>query len=78
MYDVYLMWSANPNRATNVPVEIVHADGTAKVVVNQRDKGGWVKLFTRRFKAGRGSSLTIRNDGTDGYVIADAVRWVKK
>ena len=76
-YDVYLLWSANPNRAANVPVEIVHADGTAKVVVNQRERGGWVKVYTGKFKMGRASSLTIRNDGTDGYVIADAVRWVK-
>ncbi len=76
-YDVYMLWSANPNRATNVPVEIVHADGTTTVSVNQRERGGWVKVFTGRFKAGRDGSLTIRNDGTDGYVIADAVRWVK-
>jgi len=77
MYEVYLLWPANPNRATNVPVEIVHAGGTAKVTVNQRDKGGWVKVFIGTFVAGRQSAVTIRNDGTDGYVIADAVRWVK-
>jgi hypothetical protein len=76
-YDVYLIWSPNPNRATNVPVEIMYADGSAKVTVNQRDKGGWFKVFSGAFKAGRESSVTIRNEGTDGYVIADAVRWVK-
>ena len=77
VYDVYLLWSSNPNRATNVPVEIVHAGGTAKISVNQRDKSGWVKVFTGKFKAGRDGAVTIRNDGTDGYVIADSVRWVK-
>jgi hypothetical protein len=76
-YDIYLLWSSNPNRATNVPVEVVYADGTAKVRINQRDKGGWVKVFTGEFKAGRDGAVTIRNDGTDGYVIADAARWVK-
>lgn len=76
-YDVYLLWSAHANRATNTPVEIVHADGVTKVSVNQRERGGWVKVFTGKFKAGSAGSLTIRNDGTDGYVIADAVRWVK-
>ena len=75
-YDVYLLWSRNANRATNVPVDIVHAGGTAKVAVNQRDQGGWVKIFTGQFNKGRTSSATIRTDGTDGFVIADAVRWV--
>ena len=77
VYDVYLLWSSNPNRATNTPVEIIHADGTAKIRVNQRDKGGWVKVFTGKFKAGRDGRVTIRNDGADGYVIADSVRWVR-
>jgi len=77
VYDVYLLWSSAPNRATNVPVEFVHAGGTAKVSVSQRDKGGWVKVFTGKFKAGRDGGVTIRNDGTDCYVIADSVRWVK-
>jgi hypothetical protein len=76
MYDVYLTWSANGNRATNVPIEIVHADGVMKVTVNQREKGGWHKLATLRFEAGQGGSLTIRNDGANGHVIADAARWV--
>ncbi len=77
VYDVYLLWSSNPNRATNTPVEIAHADGSAKVTVNQREKGGWVKVFTGKFQAGRAGAVTIRNDDTDGYVIADSVRWVK-
>jgi hypothetical protein len=77
VYDVYLLWSSNPNRATNTPVEVVHAGDTAKISVNQRDKGGWVKVFTGKFKAGREGGVTIRNDGTDGYVIADSARWVK-
>jgi hypothetical protein len=76
VYEVYLIWSANPNRATKVPVEMVHADGVLKVTVNQRAKGGWHKLATLRFNAGSDGRVTIRNDGADGYVIADAVRWV--
>jgi FAD dependent oxidoreductase len=76
MYDVYLTWSANKNRATNVPVEIGHADGVLKVTVNQQEKGGWHKLGTLRFEAGKAGYLVIRNDGANGYVIADAARWV--
>lgn len=75
-YDVYLKWTQNKNRATNVPVEIVGAAGKETVTVNQREKGGWVKIASGKFKAGNSSSLTISNKGTDGHVIADAVRWV--
>jgi hypothetical protein len=75
-YDVYLKWTQNRNRATNVPVEIVGADGKEAVKVNQREKGGWVKISTGKFKAGNSSSLTISNQDTDGHVIADIVRWV--
>ncbi|MEI7821882.1 MAG: xanthan lyase, partial [Verrucomicrobiota bacterium] len=75
-YDVYLKWTQNQNRATNVPVEIVSADGKQTITVNQRERGGWVKIATKKFKAGTAASLTISNKGTDGHVIADAVRWV--
>ena len=76
MYDVYLTWSSNKNRASNVPIEIGHADGVKKMTVNQQDKGGWHKLATLRFQAGRDGYLMIRNDGANGYVIADAAKWV--
>jgi hypothetical protein len=75
-YEVYMIWSANPNRATKVPVEIKYAGGILKLAVNQRAKGGWHKLATLKFNAGTEGRLTIRTDGADGYVIADAVRWV--
>jgi hypothetical protein len=75
-YDVYLKWTQNRNRATNVPIEIITADGKKSVKVNQREKGGWVKIATGKFKAGNSASLTISNKDTDGHVIADAVRWV--
>ena len=75
-YDVYLKWTQYRNRATNVPVEIVSASGKEALTVNQREKGGWVKIATGKFKAGNSSSLTISNKDTDGHVIADAVRWV--
>jgi hypothetical protein len=75
-YDIWLRWPKNANRATNVPVEIVSAAGTETVKVNQREKGGWVKIATAKFKAGKSGSLTISNKDTDGHVVADAVKWV--
>lgn len=79
-YRVHLKASPNPNRATNVPVTVRHADGEAKVTVNQRSpKPGekdWTLLGEYRFEAGKEAWVEISNDGTDGHVIVDAVRLV--
>src|SRR5438552_10562652 len=76
-YEVYAWWVTDPNRATNTPIDIVHAAGTTRVLVNQRNSsGGWFKLFSTNFNAGVTSSATIRNDNTTGYVIADGIRFL--
>lgn len=73
-YDVYLIWTSGSSRASNVPVSIVHAGGTATTTVNQRTYGGqWRYVGTYTFNAGTGGSVTLSNTGTNGYVIADAV-----
>ncbi len=79
MYEVRLYYTTNANRATNVPVVIHHADGEQTVTVNQRQtlkEGPPKKLGAFRFTAGTSGWVEIRNDGTDGYVIADAVQFV--
>jgi hypothetical protein len=76
-YTVYLRWTAAPNRAGAVPIDIIHGDGTTTRTVDQRTSGGeWVPLGTYRFPAGPRGSILIRTDATDGLVIADAVRLV--
>ncbi|WP_328339302.1 FAD-dependent oxidoreductase [Micromonospora sp. NBC_00421] len=74
---VQVRWTADPNRASNVPVDVVHDGGVTTRVVDQRTSGGqWVSLGTYRFPAGTAGSVLIRTDGTDGYVVADAARFV--
>ncbi|HRQ87260.1 MAG TPA: FAD-dependent oxidoreductase [Bacteroidia bacterium] len=79
-YEVQIAWVPNANRATNVPVSIAHADGTTERTVNQRNRPTIDKAFeslgTYRFE--KDASVTISNTGTDGYVVIDAVRWLKK
>jgi hypothetical protein len=76
-YRVFLRWTTNPNRATSVPVDIIHAAGTNTVFVNQTlSNGVWVELLTTNFNAGTNGRVRVRNTGTTGYVIADAARWV--
>ncbi len=78
-YEVRQKWSAGDNRATNVTVEVVHADGTNAVQVNMRQNGGvWNTLGVWRFTEGAAGSARILTEGTaGGYVIADAFRFVK-
>lgn len=77
IYEVYLRWTAYSNRASNVPIDIVHANGTDYVQVDQRANGGqWILLGNYSFDAGTGGSVLVSNTGTNGYVVADAVRFV--
>ena len=77
-YEVRLACPPNSNRATNTPVQILHAKGTATVKVNQQKPaidGLFVSVGTFDFAPGK-ASVTISNAGTDGYVIIDAVQWL--
>lgn len=77
-YEVYQWWTADGNHATNTPIDIHHAGGTSTVTVNQQANGSqWNLLGTYQFAAGTGGYLRIRTDGTVGFVIADAVRFVQ-
>jgi choline dehydrogenase-like flavoprotein len=76
-YEVRIAYTANPNRATNVPVTIETAAGETTKLVNQRQAppidGAWRSLGTHSFKAGT-AVVTVSNRDTDGHVIADAVQ----
>ena len=77
-YDVYMQWSGSSIYSDNVPVDIVHAGGTSTVLVNQKTNGNqWNLLGNYAFVAGSSGHVTIRTDGTTGYVMADAVRFVR-
>ncbi|EMP55574.1 thermolysin metallopeptidase family protein [Marinobacter santoriniensis NKSG1] len=79
-YDVFVRWSAYTNRASNAKYSVYYIDDSGKsavdvVTVDQRLNGGdWVKLGTYLM-----SSLQGRvelSDAANGYVVADAVRFV--
>lgn len=75
-YEVFARWSAGGDRATSVPIDIVHDGGTATMRVNQKVQGGeWVSLGRFQLQT-RGNTVTIRNAETSGLVVADAIRVV--
>jgi hypothetical protein len=79
-YEVRVAYTANANRATNAKISLSYAGGVDKVEFNQRKKppidGLWVSLGTFEFGKGKFGSVTITNDGADGFVVIDAVQWV--
>jgi hypothetical protein len=84
-YRVYLRWSripgsSPPTRASNVPVEIIHDGGITLGSLSMNMAGDniwrWHFLNTYNFSPGPGGSIKLSNTGTNGQVIADAVRLV--
>ena len=81
-YEVRLAYQPNKNRATNAKVAVKHAGGVKQIVVNQRKPppidGLFLSLGTFRFDQAAPGIVTVSNEGTDGYVIVDAVQWLQE
>lgn len=82
-YEVQTSHTAHENRASNAPFSVTHADGVSVVRVDQRvagvtePRGGsWVSLGTFRMSEGL-TTIGLTNDA-DGYVVADAVRLLRR
>ena len=78
-YDVRMAYTPHANRATNVPVTVFVGNEKHTVKVNEREKPplerGFISLGKHSFKAGDKAMVEISNEGTDGFVVVDAV-WV--
>jgi hypothetical protein len=78
-YEVAVRWVTGQSRASNAPIDVVHAGVTTTVAVDQQfNNGDWVVLGAFTCNAGTTDSVVIRNDGANSYVIADAVRFKKQ
>jgi hypothetical protein len=77
-HEVRLCYSAQANRATNVPVVIHHRGGRAQTTVNQRQEPplGGLAVSLGVFEFTESAVVEISNAGTDGYVIIDAVQFL--
>jgi hypothetical protein len=76
-YEVALWYPANENRSTNTPVDVIHAGGTNRVIVNQRLNGQqWHVIGFYPFKTNQPALVRINNEGTtSGHVLADGLRF---
>ncbi len=78
-YEVRLSHSPGSNRASAIPVSLETAGGIQSIVVDMRKvqiEPMWTSLGTFEFSSNADAAVTIRNDGTSGYVIADAVQFL--
>ena len=81
-YKVSVWWTQHANRATNTPITVYHAGVSKNYSRDQTSQGGqWNELpDTFTFAAGSNpstGSVLITNEGANGYVSVDAVRFVK-
>lgn len=78
-YEVSARWTAGTNRAASAPYTVTHAGGSTVVRVNQQTNNNtWVSLGTYSFNAGL-NQVALSCWTTAGfYVVADAVKFVKK
>ena len=79
LYEVRLSHSPGKNRAARVPLTIATAEGEKQIFLDQRRTQiapMWSSVGVFEFDAQQETSVTIRNVGTSGYVIADAVQFI--
>ncbi|MBL6724579.1 MAG: DUF1553 domain-containing protein [Rubripirellula sp.] len=78
-YEVRVSHSSGSNRAAKVPIRLTTTDGEVEILLDQREipiEPMWSSLGVFELKGEVETSLTIRNEGTTGYVIADAVKFI--
>ena len=79
-YEITLFFPPNPNRATSAPVHVTFSDRQAVVIssnVNQREKTGSASLGKFTLRKDTRVTVTLSNNDTDGYVVADGVQILK-
>ncbi len=80
-YKVCLMYFPDNKNATNAKITIHHADGIEKMEWNfrQGDNLGFsVRVGEYYFEKGKPATVTISNENADGFIVADAVGFIKQ
>lgn len=79
-YEIRLSYTPRFDRATNVPVTIYAGTNITKKKLNQRETPKFDKAFAYLglfdLEAGTNNVVEISNEGTKGFVVADAVQFL--
>ncbi len=77
-YEIVLHFPPNPNRATNVPVTIDIGGKQTVLRVNEKDAKGLAVIGRFGLPKGKGTTVTLSNAGTDGFVVADGLQLIPR
>jgi N-acetyl-anhydromuramyl-L-alanine amidase AmpD len=79
-YEVFVWYAANSGYNATTPYVVVTSSGNKSVFVDQRINGGkWVSIGTHALNAGTYNAVGVsRWSSSTGYVIADAVKLVRR
>ncbi len=72
-YEIRLLYTVNPNRATNVPVQVVTGREIERFVIDQKKPMKPVRLM---LAAGKRTKIVVETTETNGYVVVDGVQLV--
>jgi cytochrome c553 len=79
-YEIRLSYTPRFDRATNVPVRIFAGTNITTKILNQREMPKFDKAFTYLglfdLPAGTNNVVEVSNEGTKGFVVADAVQFL--
>lgn len=79
-YEILLSYTPNPNRSSKVKVDIKTTRGIRTIMINQRKdppiEKRFISLGLFDLTAEESSEVHISNEGSDGYVVIDAVQWL--
>ena len=79
-FEVRVSYPAFLNRASNVSVTVNTVRGPEVVTLNQREKHGgslFTSLGVYELPAGPGGYVEFTTAGADGFVVLDAVQWLR-
>jgi ribulose 1,5-bisphosphate synthetase/thiazole synthase len=73
-YEITLLSTPNPNRASNVPVTVAVSGGETKHTTVSQKTQPLLVLGKFPLPAGKRTTVTISNKGTDGHVVVDGLQ----
>lgn len=79
-YELQIAYTPHANRATNVPIRLTSSSEVHRFTLNQRRSpvGSDGFHLISALMLGGTTTVAIKNDDTNGYVVVDAVRFVRK
>ncbi len=77
-YEVFVKYSSHANRASNAAISVIHNGGTFTATQNQKSGGGvFQSIGTFDFTVGNAGKVVVSAAGSNGFVTADAVQFVR-